>query len=126
MGAFFQAFCSCLFISVKVRVPRRTVASCCILALFHRDVEDSLAVTLSSSVSLYKKKITVLAFSVLQLLVQLHFCFHPVFISSSLFPKVNDAVYSSSSSSFIPHESLSFNFFFFFIIWNLCFRFFFV
>lgn len=55
---FFQAFCTCLFISVKVRVSQRTVASCCILALLHRDTEDCypldcLAVILSPSFSLF-------------------------------------------------------------------------
>lgn len=55
---FFQAFCTCLFISVKVRVSQRTVASCCILALLHRDAEDCypldrLAVILSPSFSLF-------------------------------------------------------------------------
>lgn len=36
-GRHFTGICTCLFISVKVRVPQRTVASCCILASFHRD-----------------------------------------------------------------------------------------
>lgn len=55
---FFQAFRTCLFISVKVRVSQRTVASCCILALLHRDAEDCypldrLAVILSPSLFLF-------------------------------------------------------------------------
>lgn len=49
---------TCLFISVKARVPQRTVASCCILASFHWDVEDCyppdrLAVNLSLSLFLF-------------------------------------------------------------------------
>lgn len=55
----FQGFFkkkTCLFISVKIRVPQRTVASCCILASFHRDMEDRypldrLAVTLPPPLS---------------------------------------------------------------------------
>lgn len=39
-GRRFPGICTCLFISAKVRVPQRTIASCCILASFHRDKED--------------------------------------------------------------------------------------
>lgn len=50
-GRHFPGICTCLFISVKFRVPQRTVASCCILASLHGDQEDCypldhLAVTL--------------------------------------------------------------------------------
>lgn len=50
-GRRFPGISTCLFISVKVRVPQRTAARCWILVLFHRDTKDCypldrLAVTL--------------------------------------------------------------------------------
>lgn len=72
----FPGFCACFFISVKVRVPQRTVSSCWILALFHWDMGDCypldrLAVTFSLSPSLclqVVQLITVLFFHVKQFL----------------------------------------------------------
>ncbi|MEQ2313302.1 hypothetical protein AMECASPLE_000477 [Ameca splendens] len=59
-GRHFPGIYTCLFISVKVRVPQRTVASCCILALFHRDMEDGY--------SLDRLAVTPVLFSCLQVL----------------------------------------------------------